>query len=110
MQAFNIVHRLRFVMLLVGIAFALPLQAAITIELKPSQPSPSTIGKVITWTVNAVDTNPGSLWYRFSARRLDKDFSVLKDFSQSNPLDWTTIDSDGVYVIQASVVNQATGE
>src|ERR1051326_5304679 len=88
----------------------LPLRAAITPVLTPSMPSPSVVGAVVTWTVQATDTNPGPFWYRFRASPVNGDFKMVRDFGPSNTLDWTTIESDGIYVIEAAVRNQVTGE
>jgi hypothetical protein len=68
------------------------------------------IGTVVNWTANATDINAGALWYRFSAGSMNGNMQVVKDFSPSNKLDWTTIDSDGLFTIQVDVLNQATGE
>src|SRR6058998_3604800 len=74
--------------------------AAITTELAPSTPSPSRLGTAISWQANSNDTNAGSLLYRFSAGPLSGNLRVVKDFSSSNQFDWTTIDSEGLYIIQ----------
>ena len=91
-------------------AFGSPSQAAITADLTPSTPSPSTVGTVVSWTVNATDTNTGSLWYRFRIGPAKGNLKVVRDFSASSELDWTTINPDGVYVIEVAVKNQSTGE
>ena len=90
------------------VAFAMPSMAAT--ELQPSVPSPSPVGTVVTWKANVTDVNPGSFWYRFSAGPQKGNIQIVKDFSPSNTLDWTTIDSDGVYIIQVDVLNRTTGE
>jgi hypothetical protein len=68
------------------------------------------IGTVVSWTANATDINAGALWYRFSAGSVNGNMQVVKDFSPSNKLDWTTIDYDGLFTIQVDVLNQATRE
>ena len=85
-------------------------RAAIVTDLRPSETSPSPLGTVVRWTANATDNNSGSLWYRFSAGPAGGDVQVIKDFSSSNRVDWTTIDSEGTYVIQVDIRNQSTGE
>lgn len=92
------------------VVFQSPSLAAITTELAPSTPSPSRLGNVISWRANSNDINAGSLLYRFSAGPANGNLRVVKDFSSSNQFDWTTIDSEGLYVIQVDVLNQATGE
>src|SRR5262245_51475704 len=88
----------------------LQLDAAITSEVTPSQTSPAPLGTVITWTVHANDTNAGVLWYRFRTRRLKGQFRIVKDFSPSPTLEWTEIDSEGLYIVEASIRNLNTGE
>src|SRR6266705_5052334 len=95
--------RLIFLFLFV---FRLPSLAAIAMELAPLTPSPSKLGTVIRWRANSNDINAGSLLYRFSAGPAGGSLQVVKDFSSSNELDWTTIDSEGLYVIQLDVLNQ----
>ena len=95
-------------LLMLGAVF--PLHAAITPRLTNSTSAPSTIGTVVRWTVEASDTNPGPLWYRFRARTVNGTFATVRDFSPANTLDWTAIDAEGIYVIEASVFNQRTGE
>src|SRR5215510_11494174 len=85
------------------------LEAAITVQISPSHVSPAPLGTVINWPVRASDTQPGVLWYRFRTRPLNGEFHVVRDFSASNALDWTEIDSEGLYVIEASVRNIDTG-
>src|SRR5437879_13721783 len=92
------------------VVFQSPSLAAITTELAPSTPSPSRLGNVISWRANSNDINAGSLLYRFSAGPANGNLRVVKDFSSSNQFDWTTIDSEGLYVIQVDVLNQARGE
>ena len=84
--------------------------AAISTELTPLTPSPARLGIVISWRATSNDTNAGSLLYRFSAGPAEGNLQVVKDFSSSNQFDWTTIDSEGLYVIQVDVLNQTTGE
>src|SRR5262245_40559292 len=86
------------------------LGASILAQITPSRLSPAFVGTVVTWTVVASDTKPGVLWYRFRARQLADEFHLVKDFSPANTLDWTEINSDGLYVIEASVRNFDTGE
>src|SRR5215471_11385103 len=110
MEISRLVRNCWLTLLFLFVAFASPSMAAITTALEPSVTSPAAVGTVITWTANATDVNAGSLLYRFSAGPVGRNVQIVKDFSPSNTLDWTTIDSDGVYVIEVAVLNQATGE
>src|SRR5262245_45533761 len=85
------------------------LTASITAQITPSQTSRALLGTVVTWTVAASDTQPGVLWYRFRARPLGGNFHMIKDYSPSNRMDWTETDSEGLYVVEASVRNFDTG-
>jgi hypothetical protein len=103
----------RIIGLCVFLAFSITvenLDAAISAQLTPSIASPSQLGSVITWTVEASDTSPGQLWYRFRSAPLHGSFAMIRDFAPQNQLDWTTIDGEGVYVIEAAIRNQSTGE
>src|SRR5262249_29447142 len=86
------------------------LDAAITAQITPSHVSPALLGTVITWIVTASDTQPGVLWYRFRARPMGGNFHAIKDYSPSNTMDWTETDSEGLYVVEASIRNFDTGE
>src|SRR5262249_9519716 len=74
-------------------AFASPSMAAITTALESSVMSPAAVGTVMNWTANATDVNAGLLLYRFSTGPVGRNVQIVKDFSPSNTLDWTTIDS-----------------
>jgi hypothetical protein len=110
MQLFKVIATCWVTLLFLSVAFEPSLQAAITMELVPSNPSPATLGTVITWTVNAEDTNAGTLWYRFKAGPADGNVRVVRDFSASSGFDWATIDSEGTYLIEVEVRNNLTGE
>src|SRR5262249_44485326 len=105
-----ILRRTPSVIFLLMLGAVFPLHAAITPRLTNSTFAPSTIGTVVRWTVEASDTNPGPLWYRFRARPVNGTFNPVRAFSPANTLDWTTIDAEGFYVIEASVLNKSTGE
>src|SRR5262252_9021304 len=60
----------------------LPLHAAVKIlSLKPSLPSPKTIGVSITWTAAATDTNAGPLTFQFNVAAPGQPQSLVKDFN-----------------------------
>ena len=86
------------------------LDASITAQITPSQVSRALLGTVVTWTVVASDTQPGVLWYRFRARPMGGNFHAMKDYSPSNTMEWTETDSEGLYVVEASIRNFDTGE
>ncbi len=114
--------RLIFSMLAGGLASATGFGMSVTLD--SSRPSPAPLGTVVKWTAKASDANSGSLWYRFSVRRMggglagssgarrrwDQDEQVLKDFGTDNGLDWTASDQEGMYELNVSVRNVDTGD
>ncbi len=81
-----------------------------TVDLRPSTPSPAPVGKMITWTASADSGSPGTLWYRFRVRRIGESFRVAKDYSPDNSFEWSATDHEGRFEIEASVRNLATRE
>ena len=86
------------------------LASAMSVSLVPSTPSPSPIGTVVTWRVIVLNPDPGTLWYRFSAHESGQDSHVIKDYGPDTTLDWTASDHEGLYVVEVSVRNNATGD
>jgi hypothetical protein len=81
-----------------------------TVELVPSQTSPQNLGTPLTWSAVVTEASPGTLWYRFSARRPEGDFSVIRDFGPLDKLDWTAAEREGNYGLEVTVRNTETGE
>ena len=84
--------------------------AAMSVNLQPSVPSPATVGTVVTWWVPVSDADDGALWYRFRSRRIGWGYQVVRDFSPLDSLDWTAADYDGNFELEVTVRNLATGE
>jgi hypothetical protein len=110
MRLFKPIATCWFALLFLLVAFEPPSEAAITLELLPSSPSPATLGTLISWTVHAKDTSAGVLLYRFKAGPANGNVRVVRDFSSSSGFDWTTIDSEGNYMFEVDVKNNLTGE
>src|SRR5262249_27790293 len=81
-----------------------------SVAFEPSAPSPAALGTVITWTATANDAGDGTLWYRFRAQSMGRDFQMLKDFGPDNTIEWTEIACEGVYQPEAPVENRDPGE
>ncbi len=82
---------------------SVPLCATIQVALTPSVASPQPVGTKITWTATTVNSNPGPVTYRFEyAPPQSATFSLLRDFSLANTLDWVTIASEGAYRIRVT--------
>jgi hypothetical protein len=65
---------------------------------------------MVTWTAAAVDTEPGTLWYRFVTRGFDQPRRIVKDFGPEASFDWAPHEREGLYLIEVTVRNRATGE
>jgi arylsulfate sulfotransferase len=86
------------------------LASAMSVSLVPSTPSPAPLGTVVTWTGSVANPDPGTLWYRFSAHQSGQVSHVIKDYGPDTTLDWTAIDHEGLYVVEVSVRNTASGD
>lgn len=100
-------------LLFVGLLAVLsaPAFATVTIvSMTPSHASPQPIGKTITWTVTATDTNPGPLTFQFNIESPGgTTFTMIKDFNvgtlsgstwTAQPFVWVPTTLDGNYKIQ----------
>ena len=90
-----------------------------SLTITPSKPSPAPLGAIVTFTATVTAPDAGTLSYRFRTRytgietrhhSLTLDFRTVVDFGPNSTLDWTTIEREGTYEIEASVKNSATGE
>jgi arylsulfate sulfotransferase len=86
------------------------LPAQMTVSLDSSAGTYVPIGSVATWNATVSGTDSGSLSYRFRVRRNGGNFSTVVDYGPKPALDWTAIDGEGLYEIEVSVKNSATGE
>jgi arylsulfate sulfotransferase len=91
-------------------AIAPCLACGMSVSLVPSLPAPAPVGTVITWSVIVLNPVPGTLWYRFSAHESGQDSHVVKDYGPDTTLDWTARDHEGLYAVEVSVRNNATGD
>jgi hypothetical protein len=90
-----------------------------SVSLTSTVASPVPLGKLIRFTATAVAPDPGTLSYRFRTRwagertgrrQIELPLRTVVDFGPDTTFDWTTIDREGPYEIEASVKNNATGE
>lgn len=84
--------------------------AAISVSLVPSISSPAPVGTMVTWNAIISPADPGTLWYRFRARRLDREFRMIRDYGPSNWLNWTASQHEGTYELELSVRDRETGD
>jgi arylsulfate sulfotransferase len=86
------------------------LASAMSVSLSPSTPSPAPVGTVVTWTAVVSESDPGRLWFRFSAHESGQQSRVIKDYGPDTTLDWTASNHEGLYVVEVSVRNTDTGD
>ena len=96
------------------VLFALSGGAAIRAEvsissLSPSESSPQPVGTSITFTATAADQETGDLRYRFRVRPAGGAYETVIDYGVSNSFVWLPAQSEGMYDIEVSVRNRATG-
>lgn len=87
-----------------------PPTIAMTVVLTPSMPPPAPVGAVVTWSASVPDSEEGTLWYRYRVRQFGSNFRVIRDYGPKTDLDWAATDHEGVYEIEAAVLNRLTGE
>src|SRR4051794_1526375 len=101
------------------LAMAAAAASAMSVSVTPSVSSPAPLGALVTFTASAIAPDAGTLAYRFrihdtavAARRIFNGlaFRTVVDYGPRSTFDWTTIEREGTYVIEASVRNNATGE
>jgi Arylsulfotransferase (ASST)/Arylsulfotransferase Ig-like domain len=108
------------------LAAAANLEAAISITLTPSTPShfaaaansSAPLGTIVHWSTSVNDTGAGALCYRFrsaeqtphSRRTTGEVYQTIVDYGPNDSLDWTEMDHEGAYAIEASVEDTTTGE
>jgi len=83
---------------------------AMTATLKPSVPSPSPVGTMITWNASVKDASSSMIWYRFRVRELGGNYQVIRDYGPPTSLDWTATDHEGLYEMELSARDLETGE
>jgi hypothetical protein len=77
-------------------------------SLTPSLLSPQPVGTLVTWTVTATDTDPGTLFYRFRISDSGGPFRTVVDFGPSNIFEWTPNRHEGNFSIEVTVRNLST--
>ena len=85
-------------------------QPFMTVSLVPSIPSPSPVGRMLTWAAYVDNASAGTLWYRFRVAPPGEQFHIVRDYSPPPLLDWTASEHEGTYEIEVSVRNVDTGE
>lgn len=89
--------------------FLAPALLALDVSVQQSVESPAPLGTRITWTAIASDSDEGVLWYRFRSRAAGSTFQIIRDFGPESSLEWTAYESEGLYEMEITVRNLATG-
>ncbi|MGA2600486.1 MAG: aryl-sulfate sulfotransferase N-terminal domain-containing protein, partial [Bryobacteraceae bacterium] len=122
----NTKHSCLLSLWIVALAAGANLEATITIALAPTTSTPSSalanpsapLGTLVHWSTTVTDTGSGTLWYRFRAAEQAPHsrgttatvYQTIVDYGPTNSLDWTEMDHEGAYAIEASVEDTTTGE
>lgn len=96
--------------LLLPLLAAFRLSAAMTVSLQASKTAPVPLGIPVTWTAAASGASAGTLLYRFRVQTDGGVFRTVVDYGPKTSLTWTTIEQEGTYQIEASVMNSNTME
>lgn len=110
-----------FCILALLLALSTPVLAAVAIvSFTPSHRSPEPIGKTITWTVTATDSQTGPLTFQFNVLSPNRtQFALVKDFNvgtlsggtwTSQPFVWVPTGVEGLYQVQVVIKDFGTGE
>ena len=84
--------------------------AAITAKIDVAPSTTGNIGTPMHFSASVIGLSPGTVTYRFRSRRLGDDYKIIRDYSPLPTLDWTPVDYDGSYQVEATARNAATGE
>src|SRR5947208_2845317 len=95
---------------MIAVALSLTVASGMTLDVTPSISSPVSVGTRVTFAVSSPDAAPGTLWYRFRVRATGGDFSMIRDYGPLNSLDWSATSHEGIYDLEVSVRNTATGD
>jgi hypothetical protein len=86
------------------------LEAGMSVQVAPELPGPVPVGTPIHLSAMVAGEAPGTLSYRFRARRTGTAFQTVRDFGPLPTLDWTASEEEGLYEIEVDVRNRDTGE
>jgi hypothetical protein len=99
--------------------FALPLaSSAMSVTVVPSAASPARLGTLVSFQVSITGTAPANPMYRFRTRRVGPrsvrnpfgEYRTVIDYGPNPAFTWTTIEAEGHYEVEASVLDKSTGE
>ena len=82
--------------------------AGISVTLKTSLPSSQLVGTPITLAAYASGAG-GKVAYRFAVLPSGSSWSVLRDYSQSSTVSWTTL-GEGSYTLAVEAIDSSTGQ
>ena len=83
---------------------------AMTVALQKSSPSPVPLGTSVTWTAVVSGASTGGLLYRYQIQGPSGALKTVVDYGPNASLTWTTIEQEGTYQMEVSVVNTVTFE
>ncbi len=107
---------------LLGILALWPAPALATVGIAsftPSPASPQPLGRTITWTATATDSNAGPLTFQFNVTPPNGPLAMVKDFNAgtlsggvwtAQPFAWVPTQIEGSYQIQVVVKDFGSGE
>jgi arylsulfate sulfotransferase len=116
------IKNLPFLPLVTGLLAVLSTPAFATVTLtsfNPSHASPEPLGKTITWTATATDTNAGPLTFQFNVTPPNGPSAMVKDFNvgtlsggvwTSPSFVWVPTAIEGKYQVQVVVKDFASGQ
>lgn len=102
--------RNRALLAVILLASGAKLQAALSVTLTPSVPSPAPLGTLVHWSTSIPDSATRTLWYRFRSRAPNSSFHTIVDYGPNDSLDWTEITGEGTYQLEVTVQDKGSGE
>lgn len=100
-------HKTFRALIAVSLSCVPALYGAIDVQLTPSPAQPQPVGTRIRWTATAVDSTGGSLEYRFSVRSPGGALRTIRDYSDTNVLQWTPSEHEGTFEVRVVARNKS---
>ena len=93
-----------------ALVFPISLAAQMSVQIDPPTQPPQPLGTPVTWAAAVSGADSGPLAYRFRIRRIGGDYRTIVDYGPKPVFTWTTLEKEGMYEIEVSVVNRDTRE
>ena len=68
------------------------------------------VGTALTWTAEIKNSNGGAVWYRYRVTGPDGNQRMIRDFGPDPELSWTSIEGEGLYVMELTTRKIESGE